>query len=361
MRRLLVPLVPLLVLLAVPATRSCLHARRERPAGVDLHEPAVRAAEVQGRALHHALRRDGVADRPRRRATPGSAPRDAANQRVLVSFERSHRAAASGTCRRSPSTQREITKFHQAFPTVKEISVWNEVNRCQSSSRRVAGQPTLRLTEPSASRSYFKAVRKVFTGSARTRSSRLDILDEQNVNEDDQYAASRSCASPSPDPKIIGFHNYSDTNRFSTTRTQARARGLPRQGVADRDRRHRQARPLVPAQHEPRGEGARAACSPSPSRTRRIQRLYVYQFNRRDPCERRLRRRPDQPGRLEAPRLRRSSRAARRAAATSRTLRRQCPPSAATTASRPTARSARARARGAVHAAAPRRAPHRAR
>ena len=115
MRRLLAAAVPLL-LLAVPATGHAYTLGVSDQQAVDLHEPAVRAAEVQGRALHHALRRDGLAVRlAAAQAWIGAA--QAANQRVLVAFERSHRA---GRERRLPSVaeyKREITKFHQAFPT----------------------------------------------------------------------------------------------------------------------------------------------------------------------------------------------------------------------------------------------------
>ena len=83
----------------------------------------------------------------------------------------------------------------------------------------------------------------------------IDILDEQNVNRTIKFLKS-FLRYASPDPKVIGFHNYSDTNRFSTTPDQARAGHLPRQGVADRDRRHRQAGHVLPGQRVARREGA---------------------------------------------------------------------------------------------------------
>ena len=61
------------------------------------------------------------------------------------------------------------------------------------------------------------AARKVFKGSQPIVG--LDILDEQNVNKTIKFLKS-FLRYASPDPKIIGFHNYSDTNRFSTTRTK---------------------------------------------------------------------------------------------------------------------------------------------
>ena len=60
------------------------------------------------------------------------------------------------------------------------------------------------------------AARKVFKGKTIVG---IDILDEQNVNKTIKFLKS-FLRYASPDPKIIGFHNYSDTNRFSTTRTK---------------------------------------------------------------------------------------------------------------------------------------------
>ena len=87
------------------------------------------------------------------------------------------------------------------------------------------------------------AARKVWPGKTIVG---IDILDEQNVNKTIKFLKS-FLRYASPDPKIIGFHNYSDTNRFSTTRTKRVLADLPRQGLADRDRRHRQARHVLPA------------------------------------------------------------------------------------------------------------------
>jgi hypothetical protein len=139
-----------------------------------------------------------------------------ANQRILVAFERSHQA---GKERRLPSVaayRSAVRKFKAAYPDVKEISVWNEVNRCQSRGR-VAGQPTCGKERRLAS--YYKTVRSLYRSTRGARIVALDVLDEQNVNKTlnvirrfNRYAGST--------PKILGFHNYSDTNRFSTTRTR---------------------------------------------------------------------------------------------------------------------------------------------
>ena len=147
------------------------------------------------------------------------------------------------------------------------------------------------------------AARKVFTGSKYTIVG-LDILDEQNVNKTIKYLQS-FLRHASPDPKIIGFHNYSDTNRFSTTRTKrvlaafhgkvwlTETGGIVKLGSSFPVSTSRASKAL--------------GCMFTLAKTNsRIQRLYVYQFNPpADPADGRLRRRPDQPGPVAAPGLRR--------------------------------------------------------
>jgi hypothetical protein len=272
MRRVLFPLALLIAMLAVPATG---------------HAYTLGVSDQQASTFSNPLF-DALKFRAARYITPYdvmSSPVDLAaaqqwiagarakNQRILVHFERSHR---SGRQRRLPSVaeyKREITKFHQAFPTVKEISVWNEVNRCQSRSR-VAGQPTCRKEQRLAG--YFKATRQVFR-SPGTKIVALDVLDEQNVGKTistirrfKRFAGSKAT--------ILGFHNYSDTNRFSTTRTRrvlaawrgkvwlTETGGLVKLGRSFPRSTSRAAKAL----------GCMFTLAKSNSR---IQRLYVYQFN----------------------------------------------------------------------------------
>ena len=146
-----------------------------------------------------------------------------AHQKILVSFEHSHRSNSRAL--KAPSVAaytKELKKFKKAYPFVKDVSPWNEVNRCHAlRDGSVQGQPTKICslsTGPKLTAQYYMAARKVFTGSKYTIVG-LDILDEQNVNKTIKYLKS-FLSHASPDPKVIGFHNYSDTNRFSTTRTK---------------------------------------------------------------------------------------------------------------------------------------------
>jgi hypothetical protein len=272
MRRLLMPLVPLLVLLAVPATGHAYTLGVSDQQASTFTNPLF--APLKFKTARYITPYD-VMDSPGDLAatTAWINAAQAANQRVLIAFERSHRA---GRERRLPSVaeyKREITKFHQAFPTVREISVWNEVNRCQSSSR-VAGQPTCGKEQRLAS--YFKAVRQVFN-RPNTKIVALDVLDEQNVGRTvstirkfRRFAGSTAT--------VLGFHNYSDTNRFSTTRTRrvlavwrgkvwlTETGGVVKLGRSFPRSTSRAAKAL----------GCMFTLAKSNSR---IQRVYVYQFN----------------------------------------------------------------------------------
>ena len=119
-------------------------------------------------------------------------------------------------------------------------------------------------------------MRQVFK-SPGTNIVALDVLDEQNVGKTistirkfKRFAGSKAT--------ILGFHNYSDTNRFSTTRTRrvlgawsgkvwlTETGGLVKLGRSFPRSTSRAAKAL----------GCMFTLAKSNSR---IQRLYVYQFN----------------------------------------------------------------------------------
>ena len=271
-RRLLFPLALLAVMLAVPATGHAYTLGVSDQQASTFANPLFDALKF--RAARYIAPYD-VMSSPTDLANMQAwiAGAQAKNQRILIHFERSHR---SGRERRLPSVaeyRREIRKFHAAFPTVREIGVWNEANRCQSRTR-VAGQPTCRKERRLAS--YFKTARRVFNRPG-TRIVALDVLDEQNVGRTvntirrfRRLAGSRAT--------ILGFHNYSDTNRFSTTRTRrvlaawrgqvwlTETGGIVKLGRSFRTSTSRAARAL----------GCMFSLAKS---NRRIARLYVYQFN----------------------------------------------------------------------------------
>ena len=105
----------------------------------------------------------------------------------------------------------------------------------------------------------------------------IDLLDENNVGPAISFLR-RFLKSASPDPKVIGFHNYSDTNRLSDTRTKrvlkefkgkvwlTETGGIVKLGSSFPRSTSRAKKAL----------GCMFTLAKSNSR---IQRLYVYQFN----------------------------------------------------------------------------------
>src|SRR6266536_855949 len=140
----------------------------------------------------------------------------AAHQKILISFEHSHRGSRAKTLPSVAAYTKEIKKFKKAYPFVKNISPWNEVNRkiFFTPSTGYQGQPT--WNSPKRVAQYYMAARKVFTGKTIVG---IDILDENNVNRTIKYLRS-FLRYAKPTPKVIGFHTYSDTTRFSVTRTK---------------------------------------------------------------------------------------------------------------------------------------------
>jgi hypothetical protein len=141
----------------------------------------------------------------------------AAHQRVLIAFEASHQP---GEQRKAPSIKAytaAIKAFRDAYPFVKDIQAWNEVNRCQETNETgfVIGQPICH--NPKRAAQYYMAARKVFKGGKVTG---LDILDQANVKPAVRYIKT-FLKYAKPRPKFWGIHNYSDTNRFDSKRTKA--------------------------------------------------------------------------------------------------------------------------------------------
>ena len=198
MRR-LIPIAALIALLAIPAGANAYTLGVSDQQASTFTNPALRAAEVQGRALHHALRRDGRSRQqgPARRLADRRAGRPPEDPRLLRALASQQLAGA-----KAPSVAaytKELKKFKKAYPFVKDVSPWNEVNRCHAlRDGSVQGQPTKICslsTGPKLTAQYYMAARKVFTGSKYTIVG-LDILDEQNVNKTIKYLKSFLSATP---------------------------------------------------------------------------------------------------------------------------------------------------------------------
>ena len=115
-----------------------------------------------------------------------------------------------------------MQKFIKLFPKVRQYQPWNETNR---------GNVAHLFSSPSAMQSaeYYKALRSVCHGCTLTG---LDILDGPSVSPSLRYVAQFKhdiSRLKVPMPQLWGLHNYSDTNRFQSTRTRAILAALPGQ------------------------------------------------------------------------------------------------------------------------------------
>ena len=140
-----------------------------------------------------------------------------AGQRVLLAFEASK---VPGRQRIAPTVAEysaAIGAVRDAYPYVRDVQAWNEVNRCQRTlpDGNVLGQPICRAPRKAAE--YYMAALRVFPGA---RVTGLDILDENDVRPALRYIK-QFLRYARPFPRYWGIHNYSDTNRFSTKRTRA--------------------------------------------------------------------------------------------------------------------------------------------
>jgi hypothetical protein len=153
---------------------------------------------------------------------------EAAHQQVLVAFYHSEY-----TPTKMPSVtvyQRDVKKFLALFPKVKQYQAWNEANR-GTIVEIVKGKRHIALVSPTATQSaqYYRALRAVCRGCALTG---LDILDGPSVSPTLRYIGEYKHAIAHlkvPMPQLWGLHNYSDTNRFQSTRTRAILAAVPGQ------------------------------------------------------------------------------------------------------------------------------------
>jgi hypothetical protein len=203
-----------------------------------------------------------------------------AKQRLLVSFEHSR---TKGKEKKAPSARvyEKATKaFKKSFPKVREINTWNEINRCQTGSR-TEGQPRKLCsvkTGPKLLQSYYKSNRKIFKGS-KYKIVPLNVLDERNPGKAVQYVkAFKRIAKPAP--KIWGIHNYSDTNRFSSSRTKKIIKAIGPRGevwLLETGGIVRLGKSLpFSTKRAARALGCMFTIA---KKIKRVKRLYIYQFN----------------------------------------------------------------------------------
>ena len=139
---------------------------------------------------------------------------------VLVAFYHSRNGRQAERMPSVSTYTADIKKFMKAFPFVTLYQPWNEANR---------GNVRGLFSSPSASQSaaYYVALKKA---CPRCTNIGLDVLDQPNVRPTLAYIRSFESAVRrlhTSLPGTWGLHNYSDTNRFTSSRTRAVLAAVP--------------------------------------------------------------------------------------------------------------------------------------
>jgi hypothetical protein len=166
-----------------------------------------------------------------RRVIDYIAAAQAARVQPLVTFEhargdaticnkRKNRRKAVCKLPSAKAYQKNITLFRNAFPYVRHVVAWNEINHFT--------QPTYR--NPRAAARFTSIARKVFKGKTVVAADILDQADNTRARRPTFRSATRYIKAfrryyKGP-RKICGVHNYSDINRFRSTGTKAIIKAL---------------------------------------------------------------------------------------------------------------------------------------
>jgi hypothetical protein len=155
----------------------------------------------------------------------------AAGVQPLVTFEhargdaticnkRKNRRKAQCKLPSAKAYQKNITLFRDAFPYVRHVVAWNEINHFT--------QPTYK--NPKAAAKFTTIARKVFKGRTVVAADILDQADNTRARRPTFRSATRYVKAfrryyKGP-RKICGVHNYSDINRFRSTGTRTIIKAL---------------------------------------------------------------------------------------------------------------------------------------
>ena len=216
-RRILLPAALLGVLLVVPATsHATLYGFSEQQAAMfsnPLYQKLKKAKVARYIAPYDVASDPNPRDKQLLDAWIAGARADGV--RVLVSFyyDRDHPLKMPSVAQYTKA----MKAFKAAYPDVREISPWNEANRDARREHRFAGPSAKQAAQ------YYLAARKVFKGSKIVG---LDILDGTKIGQTLSYIRSFQRYTRKAPNKVWGVHNYSDTNRFTSSKTKAILRAV---------------------------------------------------------------------------------------------------------------------------------------
>jgi hypothetical protein len=204
-----------------------------------------------------------------------------AHQTILISFEHSRLPSKFNKAPSVASYTRQIKAFKKAYGSKFDISPWNEVNVCQAPGR-LEGQPSKickSATGPKLVAQYYSAARKVFKGRKIVG---IDILDGKNVGPAVSYLK-KFKRYAKPLPKYWGIHNYSDTNRGSSSRTSRLIKTIgSRSAQIWLTETGGQLKLRGVEYGQAKAAKALKCMFSMPKKFRQITRLYIYQFNGAD-------------------------------------------------------------------------------
>jgi hypothetical protein len=205
----------------------------------------------------------------------------AAHQTILVSFEHSRLASKYNKAPSVSEYTKQLKAFKAAYGSAFDISPWNEVNVCQAPGRQ-EGQPSQicrSATGPKLVAQYYSAARGVFRGRKIVG---IDILDGKNVGGAVSYLK-KFKRYARPMPKYWSIHNYSDTNRGSSSRTRSLIKAIGSRSAEIWLTETGGQLKLRGVQYgEARAAKALRCMFSMPKMFKQIKRLYIYQFNGAD-------------------------------------------------------------------------------
>jgi hypothetical protein len=201
-----------------------------------------------------------------------------AKQTMLISFEHSRSGSKYNKAPSVSAYTKALKAFKKKYGSKFDISPWNEVNVCQAKGRQ-EGQPSTickSKTGPKLVAQYYSAARSVFKGRKVVA---LDILDGYNVGGAVSYLR-KFKRYVKGTPKYWGIHNYSDTNRGSTSRTSRLIREIGnRKAEIWLTETGGQLRLRGKDVGEAKAAKALECMFSMPKKYKQIKRLYIYQFN----------------------------------------------------------------------------------
>ena len=242
-KRLLLPLLTVLALLAVPAVASAYLvgvADESWKMFLNTYYTRLIAKQPASQRISRYIAPYDAADGERKNTaflndfTAWYNQAVKSHVQMLVSFYHSEQPKKAVQMPSVSTYETDIEKFMKRYPLVTAWQPWDEANR---------GYIPHAEQSPTALQSaeYYKVMRKVCPKvSKHCTIVGLDVLDQPNVTPTLQYInafkadlrrtqrPSRSLSlGPVPYPDLWGLHNYSDTNRFSTSRTRAILADVP--------------------------------------------------------------------------------------------------------------------------------------